>query len=90
MCLLRSIVSQLRRMETSLEFIGDRQVDGRKTQLATGYMKHSFAYGSTFYQSWVQVCSCDMFVSVTIPLHTCNRRAKLPELGAGVQERRPG
>ena len=90
MCLLRSIVSQLRRMETSLEFIGDRQVDGRKTQLATGYMKHSFAYGSTFYQSWVQVCSCDMFVSVTILLHTCNRRAKLPELGAGVQERRPG
>ena len=42
-------------METTLEFIGDRQLDGRRTQLATGYMKHSFAYGSTFYQSWLQV-----------------------------------
>jgi len=46
---------QLRKMETSLEFIGDRQMDGRKTQMVTGYMKHSFAYGSTFYQSWLQV-----------------------------------
>ena len=47
--------AQLRSMETSLEFIGDRQMDGRKTQILTGYMKHSFAYGSTFYQSWLQV-----------------------------------
>ena len=62
MCLLRSIVSQLRKMETSLEFIGDRQMDGRKTQILTGYMKHSFAYGSTFYQSWVQVFKNDVLV----------------------------
>jgi len=49
-------------METSLEFIGDRQMDGRKTQILTGYMKHSFAYGSTFYQSWVQVFKNDVLV----------------------------
>jgi len=53
---------QLRRMETSLEFIGDRQMDGRKTQRVTGYMKHSFAYGSTFYQSWLQVFNNQVLV----------------------------
>ena len=55
MCALRDIVLDLRSLEQTLGFVADRQIDGRKTQLATGYMKHSFAYGSTFYQSWRQV-----------------------------------
>ena len=60
--LVRLLLAQLRKMETSLEFIGDRQMDGRKTQIVTGYMKHSFAYGSTFYQSWVQVFNNEVLV----------------------------
>mmetsp|Transcript_15026 Transcript_15026/g.50771 ORF Transcript_15026/g.50771 Transcript_15026/m.50771 type:complete len:432 (-) Transcript_15026:1353-2648(-) len=54
-CQLRSLVLELRGKETTLEFIGDRQLDGRRMQRLTGYLKHSFAYGSTFYQSWLKV-----------------------------------
>jgi hypothetical protein len=53
-------------METSLQFIGDRQMDGRKTQIVTGYMKHSFAYGSTFYQSWLQVFKNDVLAGLFV------------------------
>ena len=36
LCRLRAIVSELRALEATLAFVGDRQLDGRKAQLRTG------------------------------------------------------
>lgn len=57
LCRLLEVIRTLREFEESLEFVATRQIDGMIAARRTGYMKHNFAYGSTFFPSWLQIAS---------------------------------